>query len=224
MRQAIEEGFILDVLKNYTTYKAYYKMIKMAAEDPQAGVTAGTDLTGGGTTGTVTLNLDTTRVPTLAAANSFTGSPNAFTGNVGIGTQTPVAKLEVNGSVQADGNVTIATLGSGLIFPDGTKQTTAGGSITGVTAGTDLTGGGTSGTVTLSLDTTKVPTLAGANSFTGSPNAFTGNVGIGTLTPSSKLDVAGDINFSGNVLYQGVRCCKYPVACLVTASLWDPER
>ena len=38
--------------------------------------------------------------------------------------------------------------------------------ITGVTAGTDLTGGGNSGNVTLNLDTTKVPTLAGANTFT----------------------------------------------------------
>jgi hypothetical protein len=28
-------------------------------------------LTGGGTTGTVTLNLDTTKVPQLAAANTF---------------------------------------------------------------------------------------------------------------------------------------------------------
>src|SRR5207245_7061251 len=35
MRQAIEEGFILDVLKNYTTYKAYYKLIKSIEEDPQ---------------------------------------------------------------------------------------------------------------------------------------------------------------------------------------------
>ena len=31
----------------------------------------------------------------------------------------------------------------------------------------------------------------------------TGNVGIGTLTPGSKLDVNGNINFSGSVLYQG---------------------
>ena len=41
------------------------------------------------------------------------------------------------------------------------------GTITGVTAGTDLTGGGTSGNVTLNLDTTKVPQLAGENTFSG---------------------------------------------------------
>lgn len=35
MRQAIEEGFILDVLKNFTTYKAYYKLVQRSAErDP----------------------------------------------------------------------------------------------------------------------------------------------------------------------------------------------
>lgn len=34
MRQAIDEGFIIDVLKNYTTYKAYYKLIKATADDP----------------------------------------------------------------------------------------------------------------------------------------------------------------------------------------------
>jgi len=33
MRQAIEEGFILDVLKNYTTYERYFKIVKTAAED-----------------------------------------------------------------------------------------------------------------------------------------------------------------------------------------------
>jgi hypothetical protein len=41
------------------------------------------------------------------------------------------------------------------------------GRITGVTAGTDLTGGGTSGNVTLNLDTTKVPQLNAANTFIG---------------------------------------------------------
>jgi type I restriction enzyme, R subunit len=35
MRQAIAEGFILDVLERYTTYRAYYKLIKTVATDPE---------------------------------------------------------------------------------------------------------------------------------------------------------------------------------------------
>ena len=51
------------------------------------GIKAGTDLTGGGTTGAVTLNLDTTKVPLLNAANTF------------FGTQT------VNGDLSASGTL-----------------------------------------------------------------------------------------------------------------------
>jgi type I restriction enzyme, R subunit len=35
MKQAIEEGFILDVLKNYTTYKTYFHLMKKVQEDPE---------------------------------------------------------------------------------------------------------------------------------------------------------------------------------------------
>ncbi len=35
MRQAIEEGFILDVLVNYTTYKAYWRLLKKIEDDPR---------------------------------------------------------------------------------------------------------------------------------------------------------------------------------------------
>ena len=35
MKQAIEERFILDVLANYTTYKAYYRLIKSIEDDPE---------------------------------------------------------------------------------------------------------------------------------------------------------------------------------------------
>lgn len=35
MRQAIEEGFILDVLKGYTTYKTYFKITKKIEDDPE---------------------------------------------------------------------------------------------------------------------------------------------------------------------------------------------
>lgn len=35
MRQAIEEGFIMDVLKNYTTYKRFFGLIKQVENDPE---------------------------------------------------------------------------------------------------------------------------------------------------------------------------------------------
>ncbi len=35
MRQAIEENFIKDVLENYTTYKAYWNLLKKIEDDPQ---------------------------------------------------------------------------------------------------------------------------------------------------------------------------------------------
>jgi trimeric autotransporter adhesin len=64
-------------------------------------VKAGTDLTGGGTTGIVTLNLDTTRVPQLAAANTFTANQKvngtmtatSFSGNGAALTNVNAAKL-----------------------------------------------------------------------------------------------------------------------------------
>src|SRR5262249_465392 len=73
----------------------------------------------------------------------------------GQGTGTPT---ETGLSIGSTGLITFA---AGQTFPG------AGGTITGVTAGTDLTGGGTTGSVTLNLDTTKVPQLAAANTFTG---------------------------------------------------------
>ena len=39
MRQAIEEGFILDVLQNYTTYRNYYKLAKSVPDNPEMPTT-----------------------------------------------------------------------------------------------------------------------------------------------------------------------------------------
>ena len=65
--------------------------------------------------------------------------------------------------LRADGNWAVPLGGGG------------GGTITAVNHGTYLTGGGTSGSVTLDVDTTKVPTLGAAtNTFTGSISAAGG--------------------------------------------------
>ena len=36
MRQAIEEGFILDVLQNYVTYKTCFQIAKSTPDNPEA--------------------------------------------------------------------------------------------------------------------------------------------------------------------------------------------
>lgn len=41
MRQAIEEGFILDVLKNYMTYNMYFHLLKNVEENPELDTAAG---------------------------------------------------------------------------------------------------------------------------------------------------------------------------------------
>jgi Chaperone of endosialidase len=117
------------------------------------------------------------------ANNIHIGSPGSSGDNATIrigtiGTQTSffaagVSTANLAGDTNAVPVVIDATTGQ-----LGVGNSSAGGGITGVTAGTDLTGGGTSGTVTLNLDTTKVPTLAGANTFTGA-NGFTSNINMG---------------------------------------------
>ena len=73
----------------------------------------------------------------------------------------------------------------------------AGGTITGVTAGTDLLGGGTSGNVTLNLDTTKVPQLNAANTFTGN-QTVNGNLSATGLVTGSAFNIGSNLFASGS--------------------------
>jgi hypothetical protein len=74
--------------------------------------------------------------------------------------------------------------------PQGPPGTPGGGTITGVAAGTGLAGGGTTGTVALSVDGTKVPFLATANTFI---NTQTINAG-GLFSPAMSVTGAGGAN------------------------------
>jgi hypothetical protein len=62
-----------------------------------------------------------------------------------------------------------------------------GGTITGVTAGTALTGGGTTGNVALNVDTTKVPLLASANTFTSTQSINSSGASFGLLVNSTSV-------------------------------------
>jgi hypothetical protein len=82
--------------------------------------------------------------------------------------------------INSKGQIAFAT---GQTFP-GTGR----GTITGVTAGTDLTGGGSSGNVTLNLDTTKVPQLNTPNQFTQTLSVAVNNPFAGALNATSAYE------------------------------------
>jgi hypothetical protein len=101
----------------------------------------------GGVGGSIVLNGGTGGTGSTPGASGNVVLAN-LRGNVGVGTASPAHKLDVAGSVRSSSG--------GFVFPDGTVQTTAvtsggSGTITGVTAGTGLTGGGASGAVTLNF-------------------------------------------------------------------------
>jgi hypothetical protein len=127
------------------------------------------------------------------------GGTGAYAVKVGIGTATPTSTLDVRGTANFTDLVTFA---SGQTFPGA-----GGGTITGVTAGTDLVGGGTSGNVTLNVDTTKV--VSGVIAGTGLIGGGTGGVPTLNLdtTKVPQLNVAntfiGDQNVAGNVAATG---------------------
>jgi len=92
----------------------------------------------------------------LAAGNN-TASPTANLALLfGAG---PAAPNATGLSIASNGLITFAP---NQTFP---VKGTGGGTITGVTAGTGLTGGGTSGNVTVSLDLKKAPLLSSFNTF-----------------------------------------------------------
>ena len=71
--------------------------------------------------------------------------------------------------------------------------------VTSVVAGTDLTGGGTGGAQTLSLDTTKVPQLSAANTFTGN-QTINGNLSATGIVTGTRFQIGSNLFAWGDSL------------------------
>ncbi len=159
---------------------------------------SGSGLSGGGMTGTLSL-----KVPALGITNAMlANSKITLNANTAGGLTTP-------GAMTLGSTYTLglkACTANQILQYSGTAWNCAAaagtGTITGVTAGTDLTGGGTSGKVTLNVDTTKVPQLTAANTFTGNQTvngtvtatAFSGD---GTAVTNVDASSLGGISASG---------------------------
>src|ERR1022692_2734971 len=210
-----------------------------AAGSSQNSVPPDGTITGGGTANFVPLFTGTTTI----------GNSKVFQtagGDIGIGTTKPAAALDVKGKADVRDTLTlipkttnptlsvkgtvfavsstgVVTFAGGQTFPGtgtitgvaaGTDLTGGGNSgnvtlnvdttkvVTGITAGTDLTGGGTGGVQTLNLDTTKVPQLNSPNTFTAN-QSVTGNLTASGTVTGAVINAAGSFQLGGTTFAFG---------------------
>jgi hypothetical protein len=104
----------------------------------------------------------------LGTAVFYSGSSYISLSNGNIGVQPGTDPTQW--ALLAQQGATGATGATGPQGPQGPQGPGGAGTINAVFAGTALTGGGTTGNVTLNLDTTKVPQLAAGNAFTAAQN------------------------------------------------------
>ena len=169
-------------------------------------VTAGTGLTGGGSSGSLTLNvIGGSGINSNANDIAVDSTVLRTTGGQTIAGVTRINSLGINGAFNfptADGtaNQVLATDGSGgITFKD---VTAIGGTITGVTAGNGLTGGGVAGTVSVALSDSHVRGLVSVtDSGGGGSLSYNNSSGVITYQGPTDAEIRGLISASGDISY-----------------------
>ena len=161
------------------------------------GVTAGVGLSGGGTSGTVTLTVDLSELTDMTDA--MVGTDEFIVLDAGADRRKAANEIGLS------------------IFNNDAGFTTNVGDITGVTAGTYLTGGGTSGTVTLNVDATTTNTASKVVARDASGNFAAGTITAtlsGNATTATTLQTARTINgvsFNGSANITVADATKLPL-------------
>jgi hypothetical protein len=151
------------------------------------GVTAGVGLSGGGTSGDVTLTVDLSELTDMTAAM--------------VGTDEFIVLDASDDRRKAANEIGLS------IFNNDAGFTTNVGDITGVTAGSYITGGGTSGTVTVNVDATTTNTASKVVARDASGNfaagtitaALTGNASTATVLQTARTINGVSFNGSANI-------------------------
>ena len=165
-------------------------------------VTAGTGLSGGGTTGAVSLAIDAT-VATLTGSQTLTNKTIDVDNNTISNIEVDNLKSGVLDTDLSSVSGSDNTLASAKAIKSYVDSQAAG--ITGVTAGDGLTGGGSSGTVTLNV--------VGGTGITANANDIAIDNTVATLTGTQTLtnktltsptisspSITGDISGTGNLI------------------------
>jgi hypothetical protein len=141
-------------------------------------------------------------LPPSASAWAVSGTNiyNTNTGNVGIGTTAPAARLDILG-----GNWDTASTEGDLRIGDATYRLKIG----------IATGGGGAGHATIAAQGGINTLSLGAGTTLATQRALTitgaGNVGIGTASPAAKLDVNGNTILRGNISFDDdIRSIIFP--------------